>query len=155
MKKAIFIDTKLGQIGLAEQDGALTNVFFGNTVRPAGFTEEETPLLLRAAEQLREYLAGRRRAFDVPYTMEGTPFQREVWQALVRIPYGQTRSYGELAREINRQPSAGRAVGHANARNPLSIIVPCHRVIGAGGTLTGYAGGLAAKEFLLKLEGAL
>ena len=103
--------------------------------------------------QLAEYFAGERAAFDVPLALEGTPFQRTVWGALQDIPYGQTISYGELARRIGR-PSAIRAVGLANGRNPVSLIVPCHRVIGGDGSLTGYGGGIERKRFLLELEGA-
>jgi methylated-DNA-[protein]-cysteine S-methyltransferase len=107
-----------------------------------------------AAAQLDAYFAGQLTRFDVPVRLSGTAFQREVWAALTRIPYGETVSYGELAVGLGR-PQASRAVGLANGRNPVSIIVPCHRVIGAGGALTGYGGGLPAKEFLLTLEGAI
>jgi methylated-DNA-[protein]-cysteine S-methyltransferase len=102
-------------------------------------------------EQLAEYFAGERRQFTVPLRMTGTPFQRRVWQELVRIPFGATISYAELARRIG-QPTASRAVGHANSRNPVSILVPCHRVIGANGKLTGYAGGIDRKQWLLDWE---
>jgi methylated-DNA-[protein]-cysteine S-methyltransferase len=108
-------------------------------------------VLARAATQLREYFAGERRLFDLPLAPDGTGFQRLVWAALEQIPYGVTRSYGELARAIGR-PAASRAVGTANSRNPISIIVPCHRVIGANGALTGYAGGMRAKQWLLDHE---
>lgn len=155
MKHAIFIDTQLGKIGIAELQGAVTNVFFGTTVQPKEYIERETPVLLEAAEQIDAYLKGKLRTFTAPIAMEGTAFQKQVWQALMKIPYGQTRSYGQLAKEIFGRANAARAIGHANARNPISIIVPCHRVIGASGVLTGYAGGLAAKEQLLKLEGAI
>ena len=107
--------------------------------------------LAEARKQVGEYLAGERTTFDLPLRAGGTPFQREVWQALTEIPYGETITYGELARRIGR-PDACRAVGLANGRNPISIVVPCHRVIGASGTLTGYGGGLARKRFLLELE---
>jgi methylated-DNA-[protein]-cysteine S-methyltransferase len=107
-----------------------------------------------AAKQLTEYFAGRRRAFALPLDPRGTAFQRAVWAALSEIPYGETRSYGDIARKIGRR-SAVRAVGAANGRNPLSIIVPCHRVVGQGGALTGFAGGLAAKRYLLDLEKAV
>lgn len=101
--------------------------------------------------QLREYFAGERVAFDTPLAMSGTPFERRVWRALTDIPYGQTVSYGEIATRVG-QPSAARAVGLANGRNPIAVIVPCHRVIGANGTLTGYGGGLERKRLLLELE---
>lgn len=108
-------------------------------------------LLSQAVRELGEYFAGERREFTFPTTAAGTPFQRLVWEALREIPYGETRTYGEIARRIGH-PGAARAVGQANNRNPLPIVVPCHRVIGASGTLTGYAGGLAVKERLLELE---
>jgi methylated-DNA-[protein]-cysteine S-methyltransferase len=101
--------------------------------------------------QLREYFAGERVAFDTPLAMSGTPFERRVWRALTDIPYGETVSYGEIATRVG-QPSAARAVGLANGRNPIAVIVPCHRVIGANGTLTGYGGGLERKRLLLELE---
>ena len=108
-------------------------------------------VLAQAAREIGEYFAGRRRAFTVPTAAAGTPFQQAVWNALKKIPYGETRSYGEIARRIGH-PRASRAVGQANNRNPLPIVVPCHRVIGTSGALTGYAGGLAVKVRLLELE---
>ena len=108
-------------------------------------------MLDRAAEQLREYFDGTRRVFDLPLAPEGTAFQRIAWRALEAIPYAETRSYGEQARAIGR-PAASRAVGAANGKNPISIIVPCHRVIGASGDLTGYGGGMDAKRWLLAHE---
>ena len=110
------------------------------------------PILMEAERQLGEYFAGRRRAFDLPLDFHGTLFQKQVWSALLRIPFGETRTYGQIARELGR-PGAMRAVGAANGRNPLSIVAPCHRVVGASGALTGFAGGLAAKARLLALEG--
>ncbi len=109
------------------------------------------PLLREAVRQLEEYFAGRRRRFDLPLDLRGTPFQLRVWELLQGIPYGETRSYGELAQDLGR-PGAARAVGAANGANPLAIVVPCHRVIGAGGALTGYGGGIERKRFLLELE---
>ena len=108
-------------------------------------------MLEEAARQLRAYFAGQRQAFSLPLAPRGTAFQLQVWQALQTIPYGEVRTYGEIARAIGK-PKACRAVGMANHKNPISIIVPCHRVVGADGSLTGYGGGLAAKEFLLALE---
>jgi len=108
-------------------------------------------LLDRAAAQVAEYFAGRRTAFDLPLAPRGTPFQQDVWRALLAIPYGHTASYRDVARSVGR-PAAVRAVGAANGRNPIAIVVPCHRVIGADGTLTGYAGGLKRKQALLALE---
>jgi methylated-DNA-[protein]-cysteine S-methyltransferase len=111
----------------------------------------ETPILARAATQLAEYFAGTRRTFDLPLAAAGTAFQQRVWQVLTTIPFGATWSYGELARAIGN-PAASRAVGAANGKNPIGIIVPCHRVIGSNGTLTGYAGGLDMKQALLAHE---
>jgi methylated-DNA-[protein]-cysteine S-methyltransferase len=112
------------------------------------------PILSVAAKQLREYFAGERRVFELPLAAEGTEFQQRVWQALMALEFGQTCSYGELARAIG-QPSSSRAVGAANGRNPLSIVVPCHRVIGSDGSLTGYGGGEANKRWLLEHEAKL
>ncbi|WP_295487026.1 methylated-DNA--[protein]-cysteine S-methyltransferase [uncultured Pseudomonas sp.] len=114
--------------------------------------EDRLPVLRETARQLGEYFAGQRERFELPLDFAGTDFQRQVWTALLTIPFGQTRSYSDIARQIGN-PSAVRAVGAANGRNPISIIAPCHRVIGASGSLTGFAGGLAAKHFLLALEG--
>lgn len=134
---------------MTEEEGALTGLYFGRLSRPG--EEGPTALLEETARQLREYFAGQRREFSLPLSPRGTAFQRQVWEALCTIPYGETRSYGEIARQIG-SPKACRAVGMANHRNPISIVIPCHRVVGAHGTLTGYGGGLAAKEFLLRLE---
>jgi methylated-DNA-[protein]-cysteine S-methyltransferase len=124
-----------------------------NRVRLGEMLEDKNhPLLLETARQLSEYFAGTRQQFEVALDFAGTAFQQQVWQALLTIPFGQTRSYGEIARQIGR-PAAVRAVGAANGKNPISIIAPCHRVIGATGELTGFAGGLHAKETLLALEG--
>lgn len=120
---------------------------------PAG-TERATPILKRAAKQLAEYFAGKRTAFDLALAPEGTAFQRRVWDALLEIPYGETTNYGTIAQRIGR-PAASRAVGAANGRNPIAIIIPCHRVIGANGSLTGFGGGLPAKTFLLTHERAI
>ena len=151
MIHGFYYETPIGRVGIAEENGALTNVFFGNTVRPDVFDMEESPLLKRAAAQISQYLAGRRRDFDLPLSPQGTLFQLAVWTALQTIPYGQTRSYAQIAAQIDK-PAASRAVGRANALNPLSLLVPCHRVIGAAGDLVGYAGGLALKRRLLALE---
>lgn len=114
-------------------------------------TEAAQEILEQAAREIGEYFEGKRRAFTVPTAAAGTPFQQAVWNALKEISYGETRTYGEIARQIGH-PRASRAVGQANNRNPLPIVVPCHRVIGTSGALTGYAGGLAVKERLLELE---
>ena len=114
--------------------------------------DDQHPILLEAERQLNQYFAGERKEFDLELDPIGTDFQKEVWKALEKIPYGETRTYSDIARQIGRE-SAVRAVGAANGRNPLSIVVPCHRVIGASGELTGFAGGLEAKACLLSLEG--
>ena len=116
--------------------------------------ERPCPVLAETARQLDEYFAGQRREFDLPLGAVGTPFQQKVWAALRAIPYGQTRSYGQIASAVG-DPRASRAVGMANNRNPIMIIVPCHRVIGADGRMVGYAGGVWIKEALLRLEGAI
>ena len=141
------MSTPVGVITLCQKGGALCAIRFGGTGR-----RDETPLLLQAQRELEEYFAGRRTSFSVPLSIQGTEFQQRVWRALQEIPYGQTLTYGEIARRIGR-PKAGRAVGMANHCNPIPIIVPCHRVVGANGRLTGYAGGLAMKKMLLEIEG--
>jgi len=113
--------------------------------------DDQHPVLMKTERQLGEYFAGKRKTFSVPLDMRGTPFQKNVWEALLAIPFGETRSYGQLATQLGN-PRATRAVGAANGRNPISIIVPCHRVIGSSGKLTGFAGGLETKERLLRLE---
>lgn len=147
-----------GELGIAASESGLVGIDLQQGLRPLPLKPEwrqsRTALTDMAADQLREYFAGERRAFDLPLDAAGTDFQRSVWRALCAIPYGETRSYRELAEAIGN-PSAVRAVARANGANPLSIVVPCHRVIGADGTLTGYAGGLEMKARLLALEGAL
>lgn len=147
-----FYDTVLGSVGICENGSAVTGLYFEGEKRPEGTSEEETELLRRAAGQLREYLAGKRREFELPLSPAGTPFQHSVWNSLLAIPYGETRSYGEIARSVGN-PRACRAVGMANNRNPIPIFIPCHRVVGSDGSLVGYGGGLGIKEYLLKLEG--
>lgn len=148
MEHRLVLPSPVGELTLTEENGALTGLYFG--ARPGG-EEGSSPLLEEAARQLRAYFAGQRQAFSLPLAPRGTAFQLQVWQALQTIPYGEVRTYGEIARAIGK-PKACRAVGMANHKNPISIIVPCHRVVGADGSLTGYGGGLAAKEFLLALE---
>ncbi len=142
----------IGPLRLHATDAALVAVYLPEQ-EPAVPAPERPghALLERAREQLAQYFARERRSFDLPLDPRGTAFQREVWSALRAIPFGATRSYAQLAAALGR-PSASRAVGGANGRNPLSIIVPCHRVVGADGSLTGYAGGLARKEWLLRHE---
>lgn len=142
------IDTPIGFLGLQSDDGYLTLVEF-NVEGPE--LEPTDQVLRTTADQLREYFAGERTEFDLPLQPNGTKFQRQVWTALTEIPYAETWSYGELARHIG-QPNAFRAVGAANGQNPLPIIVPCHRVVGSNGKLTGFGGGLPTKQYLLELE---
>jgi methylated-DNA-[protein]-cysteine S-methyltransferase len=151
MRKVLFFQTELGTIGVAEDGKCITGVYLPGEKGPEGSVEEATPLLKQAERQIIEYLAGHRKEFTVPLSLEGTGFSRQVWEALRKISYGQTRSYGEVAAMIGR-PGAARAVGQANNRNPISIIIPCHRVIGADGKLVGYAAGLKIKQRLLELE---
>lgn len=144
----------IGELLLVGNERALHGLYMDAGHRPADVCERLsrcTEPFAAVREQLGEYFAGERTGFDVAIEMQGTPFQLEVWSALTEIPYGQTTNYGELARRIGK-PSAARAVGLANGRNPISVIVPCHRVIGAGGALTGYGGGLERKRMLLELE---
>lgn len=147
-------ETEIGPLLIGESGGAVSHVLFNEEKLSPGAVLKETPFIRKVHGQIVEYLEGKRREFDLPLAPQGTEFQMKVWKALLEIPYGETRSYGQLAAAIGN-PRAARAVGMANNRNPISIIVPCHRVIGAGGGLTGYGGGLPLKEKLLKLEGAL
>jgi methylated-DNA-[protein]-cysteine S-methyltransferase len=152
------VDSPIGRLLLAGDEQALTSLYMldpgGHTsaVRP-GWVQDPGPFAAAAA-QLREYFAGKRTAFDLPLAPSGTPFQLAVWSQLAQIPYGETTSYGEVALALGKSLVASRAVGLANGRNPISVIVPCHRVIGADGSLTGYGGGLDRKEWLLRHEGA-
>ena len=146
-------DTPVGQMALAGEGDAISRLYLPGLPLPR-LASRETPLLARGREELLEYLAGARRDFDLPLAPQGTPFQQRVWAALREIPYGQTRSYGDIARQIGR-PKAFRAVGMANHENPIPIFIPCHRVVGSDGSLTGYAGGLELKKALLGLEGSL
>lgn len=134
---------------LADDDGALTSVVFD--ADPPSDARPAPDALAEAARQLAAYFSGDRTAFDLPLRPKGTPFQRAVWDELLRIPHGETRSYGELARALG-QPGGAQAVGAANGQNPIAVVIPCHRVIGADGSLTGYAGGLERKRALLALE---
>ena len=152
------MDSPIGRLKLVATNEGLAAVLFENDRPGRVFVEsggEDTthPVLLEAEHELEEYFAGRRTAFNVALDVSGTPFQRKVWSALLTIPFGETRSYGQIARQIG-SPTAARAVGAANGKNPVAIVAPCHRVVGASGELTGFAGGLAAKARLLSLEGA-
>ncbi|WP_263416316.1 methylated-DNA--[protein]-cysteine S-methyltransferase [Terriglobus albidus] len=151
-----FVTSPVGALKLVASDKGLAAILWENDsprrVPLSGLVENDShPVLLKAERQLDEYFAGSRRAFDLPLDMRGTTFQKDVWEALLAIPYGETRSYGQLAKQLGR-PSASRAVGAANGRNPISIVVPCHRVIGSSGKLTGFAGGLDVKARLLEME---
>ncbi|WP_343585194.1 methylated-DNA--[protein]-cysteine S-methyltransferase [Herbaspirillum sp.] len=151
------IDSPVGQLTLVAKGDKLAAILWDNEragrVRLGEMApDEDCPVLLETQRQLSEYFAGRRTGFDVPLVFEGTDFQKRVWAALLTIPYGQTRTYLEIARQLGNE-KAVRAVGAANGRNPISIIAPCHRVIGAGGELTGFGGGLPAKKALLAIEG--
>jgi methylated-DNA-[protein]-cysteine S-methyltransferase len=157
----VVVDSPIGPLTVVAENEAVTCIYMddqqyrpdgADRVEKFGHPDRGDSVALKEAErQLVEYFAGDRTDFDLPLAPEGTPFQRRVWHALCEIPYGETISYGELARRIG-QPSASRAVGLANGKNPISIVVPCHRVIGASGTLVGYGGGLERKQTLLDLE---
>ena len=146
------VDSPIGPLGLVATRDGLAGVHFHAHSFPA---DGSSPILETAAEQLESYFAGERTSFDLPLDLEGSEFQRRCWLALATIPYGQTVSYGEQARRLGYGPEKARAVGAANGQNPLPLVLPCHRVIGANGSLTGYAGGLERKVRLLTLEGVL
>ncbi|MEG2370453.1 MAG: methylated-DNA--[protein]-cysteine S-methyltransferase [Alistipes sp.] len=150
MPDLFFIETPVGRLGIASDERAIHAVFYSNT-QESSLREPITPLQQQAQQEFKEYFAGERQIFDLPLATEGTPFQQAVWHALQTIPYGETRSYKQLAAQIGH-PKATRAVGMANNRNPIAILIPCHRVIGANGQLVGYAGGLPIKAQLLRLE---
>lgn len=150
MTNLLLHPTPLGTIGIAENGRAITEIFFNEQI-PVGAHTHSTPLLQQAAQQIDEYFAGKRTAFDLPLEPQGTPYRLRVWQTLRGIPYGATATYAEIA-TCAGNPRAARAVGGANHHNPIPIVIPCHRVIGANGALTGYAGGMERKEFLLALE---
>ena len=153
---ALFLPSPVGRLTLVAHDRGLVAILWEND-RPSRvplgpLTENPAhPILQETVRQLNEYFAGKRRTFSLPLDPTGTPFQKAVWNALSAIPYGETRSYSQIAEHVGR-PAAVRAVGAANGRNPLSIVVPCHRVVGANAQLTGFAGGLPVKAYLLALE---
>ncbi|ORM73198.1 methylated-DNA--protein-cysteine methyltransferase [Pantoea wallisii] len=156
MYHAKIIATPVGELTLIATDRGLSAILWENEgaqrvpLKPVSRNDHH-PVLCEAERQLREYFAGERQQFDMPYDTVGTDFQKKVWQALLTIPFGETRSYLQIAEQIGN-PKAVRAVGAANGKNPLSIMAPCHRVIGSNGKLTGFAGGLTVKAFLLALE---
>ncbi len=147
------LDTPIGQLTLVASEAGLNMILFESEDPPEidAAIDESDPILSSAARQLSEYFAGERREFDLPLDLEGTEFQKDAWLALADVPYGETTSYGEQAQAIGR-PGAFRAVGAANGRNPVPIVLPCHRIVGADGSLTGFAGGLDVKARLLALE---
>lgn len=150
------IRSPVGELTLVADTNSLAAILWEND-RPGRVrlgplvADAEHPILVETERQLGEYFAGKRRTFDVPLSFSGSDFQTRVWRALLTIPFGETRSYGEIARQVGK-PGASRAVGAANGRNPISIVAPCHRVVGSTGKLTGFAGGLDAKSYLLDLE---
>ncbi len=147
-----YYETPLGTIGIAESDGKITHLLFGSRLFDENeYKKMETKVLKEAAKQLQEYFSGKRKEFTLPLAPAGTDFMVRVWNVLRKIPYGETRSYQEVA-VMAGSPKACRAVGMANNRNPISILIPCHRVIGANGDLIGYGGGLDKKAYLLELE---
>ena len=150
------IDSPVGELRLVEHDGALTQIEFwpfrDHDGHPRGTRDDAQPLLVETARQLRAYFDRDLKEFDLPLAPVGTEFQQRVWQLLREIGYGETSSYGELAHRLGKSNAASRAVGLANGANPIPIVIPCHRVIGANGTLTGYAGGIERKQTLLEIE---
>ena len=147
MQYLFHLESPIGPLTLTEEDGALIRLDFGKK----GQAGPETPLLAEARNQLEQYFSGSLRRFTLPLQPKGTPFQQKVWAALLQIPWGETRTYCQVAAMIG-QPKACRAVGMANNRNPVAVIIPCHRVLGKDGKLVGYAGGLSVKQGLLALE---
>lgn len=151
MNKLFFFPSPIGPIGIAENGKAITYLLLPGEAPPKDHDRTETGLLQEAAGQVQEYFAGTLRGFNLPLAPSGTSFMLRVWDSLRNIPYGETRSYKDIAESIGNA-RACRAVGQANNRNPIAIIIPCHRVIGASGKLVGYGGGLEVKSYLLKLE---
>ncbi len=152
MEKIYFYESIIGLIKIEEKKGEIVGINFSKENLVKNNSEIiETPLIRETIKELQEYFNGNRKDFSIPIRIKGTEFQKSVWKKLMEIPYGETCSYGEIARRIGN-PKAARAIGMANNRNPISIIIPCHRVIGANGKLVGYGGGLDIKERLLKLE---
>ncbi len=150
MEKIFFYEeTPVGTLCIGEENGAITRVTWNQI--PAEAEQEETALIARCKAQLDEFFTGTRKVFDLPLGPKGTQFQQKVWQALQEIPYGETRTYGEIAAAAGN-PKAARAVGMANNKNPIAILIPCHRVVGSRGKLVGYAAGLEKKMWLLELE---
>ena len=143
-----YYQTKIGRIKIAQEGDAIVEI---NVTESEKESEKETPLIKKTIKELEEYFEGKRKFFDIPISIKGTEFQEKVWEALLRIPYGETKSYEDIAKMIG-YPKGARAVGMANHNNKIIIIIPCHRVIGKNGKLIGYAGGLPVKEKLLQIE---
>jgi methylated-DNA-[protein]-cysteine S-methyltransferase len=139
------------KIALGAETTESLMAWLGRTIRPEALVEQESAAVAQAIRQIAEYLDGRRRVFELPLDVRGTDFQRAVWAAVADVPYGQTRCYAQIAAAIGK-PSATRAVGAANGANPLPLVIPCHRLVGKDGSLTGYGGGLGVKRFLLDME---
>lgn len=149
MNNIFFYETKIGIIGIRENNKSITDIFFSKV--DTNDNIEETDLIKECFKQLKEYFEGNRRKFDLPIETRGTEFQKKVWDELLKIPYGETKSYKDIAIAIGNE-KACRAIGMANNKNHIPIIIPCHRVIGSNGKLVGYAGGLNVKEKLLNIE---
>ncbi|MDD2568542.1 MAG: methylated-DNA--[protein]-cysteine S-methyltransferase [Clostridia bacterium] len=152
MKNLYFYKMPIGIIGIAEKNNSITNIYFGDYHIEDAIIKE-TPILDKAALELKEYFGGKRKAFDLSFEVLGTEFMQKVWYSLCDIPYAETRSYKDIAISVGN-PNASRAVGRANNRNRIAIIIPCHRVIGSNNTLMGYGGGIEIKQYLLDLEKA-
>ena len=159
MDRLFYYDTKIGRLGIREDGESITHIYFREPnveveIEQNRLLLEESDLIKMAYIQLSEYIEGQRKQFDLPLDPKGTEFQRKVWKELTKIPYGETRSYKEVAIAIGNE-KASRAIGMANNKNPIPIVIPCHRVVGSNKKLVGYAGGLDLKEKLLSLEGIL
>ena len=151
------MDSPIGDLRIVEMGGSITAIEFSPfrasiDGRPRGARSDDHPVLVETVRQLRAYFAGELEVFDLPLAPTGTDFQQRVWKQLVEVGFGETASYGQIAGRLGMTNAASRAVGLANGRNPIPIVIPCHRIIGANGTLTGYAGGLERKQLLLELE---
>lgn len=151
------MESPVGELRIIEREGSVSQIEFSPfrppaDGRPMGERHDDLPVLVEAVRQLSAYFAGELTEFDLPLAPQGTEFQQRVWKELLEIPHGRTASYGEVAHRLGHTNAASRAVGTANGRNPIPIVIPCHRVIGANGTLTGYAGGMERKQVLLDLE---
>lgn len=151
MKYIKYMNTKIGNIAILEEDKKIIEIQIDKDIEDSNLLKEDTPLLKETEKQLKEYLEGSRKIFDVPLNPKGTKFMKQVWTALQDIPYGEIRTYQQIAEKVGN-PKAARAVGMANHKNPIPIIIPCHRVIGTNGKLVGYALGMDRKKFLLEWE---